>query len=267
MGFWGDDYKPLPRSLSLQDFVERNHNSIFVVMDTETTGLSAQDADVIEVSAIKARFENGKVKVLDTFDEFINPGYPLPDKIVEFNEKNGTCICDEFLADKPVAGKVANALQAFMEKEPKLEGSDKPYTLVGHNIEAFDVPFIQKLMKAGRGELQYGSTFDTLVYARSIIPYRGRGTHTLGVLHEKTPQRLFKEHPQYHNSLGDCLATLDLLETFAEKELAKYKEKEPEPAAAVPEPVREPAKTVRPVLRRVGASSVPPVKETSERER
>jgi DNA polymerase III alpha subunit (gram-positive type) len=233
----------MTRNLNLEEFVQRNLDKVFIVMDTETSGLDVRESDAIEVSAIKARFNGRKIEVLDTFDSFINPGYPLSEAILEFNRKNNTGVDDAFLADKPKAAAVARALATFFRKDPACV-ENSCWTLVGHNIVRFDVPYIEKLAAAGNVSLTNTYTFDTMLHAQSIIPFRGRGTHTLGRLHESTPQRLFKENPLYHNSLGDCLATLDILEQFAEKvldaELRKQEAKAAEPIkpAATTEPPR-----------------------------
>lgn len=198
----------------------------FVVMDTETTGLSAQNADVIEVSAIKVKLapvgSKCPFEVLDTFDSYVNPGYSLPEAIVEFNKKNNTGICDEFLADKPDSKSVANALQSFFQKEPAATAENA--ILVGHNLESFDVPFIEKLMLAGGHKIPFQQTFDTYRYAKQIIPFTGKGTHTLGTLHART-EGIFSSSASEgvaHTSIFDCLMTLDLTQYFtAEFEKAR----------------------------------------------
>lgn len=207
----------MDKILGISEFIRENESRVFVVMDTETTGLSATTADVIEVSAIKARFrEDGKIEVLDSFDAYINPGYPLPPAIVAFNQREETGIDDAFLADKPGSTAVARALLSFLRKEPSCDARSE-WTLVGHNVAQFDTPFLEKLAAAGNAQMTHANIFDTLLYARSVIPFSGKGTHKLGTLHQNTPQRLFSENPQYHCSLGDCLATLDILEDFCEK--------------------------------------------------
>lgn len=215
---------------------------MIVVMDTETTGLSAKDADVIEISAVKVRLAPAGSKtpfvVLDTFDSYINPGYELPAVIVEFNRKNGTGICDEFLADKPNSATVAHELDSFFKKEPAVT---EDCILVGHNQETFDVPFIEKLMNAGGHSIPFQKTFDTYRYAKEIIPFAGKGTHTLGSLHEKT-EGIFSSSASEgvaHTSIFDCLMTLDLVQHFT-SELEK--------ARPIP---TEPDVQKKPVLKRI----------------
>lgn len=182
----------------------------FFVVDTETTGFSRSNADAIEVSALEVVVKNGKFHIVDEFDSYINPQYPLPEAIVAFNEKNGTGICDEFLADKPLADEVAQQLYNFLGDSP---------VLVGHNIP-FDEKFIDKLYRENLGmELEPAMSIDTLAISREKLS----GSHKLCDVHAQTKGRHSAEHPQFHNSLADCYATLDVLEFLKEKFFDKDK--------------------------------------------
>ena len=55
----------------------------FVAIDLETTGLSAKEEYIIEVSAVK--FVNGKEN--ETFSFLLNPGKPIPSFIEDLNEE------------------------------------------------------------------------------------------------------------------------------------------------------------------------------------
>ena len=50
-----------------------------VILDTETTGLSAQENELIEISA--ARLEGGAIA--ERFDTFVHPTGPIPPEIME----------------------------------------------------------------------------------------------------------------------------------------------------------------------------------------
>ena len=181
-------------------------DGVFFICDTETTGLSPtradegipNGADVIEITAIKVELKNGRFNVLDIYDEYINPCYPLPQRIVEFNEENGTGVDDEFLADKPLKEEVSKRFLEFIGDSP---------ILVGHNFEYFDIPFIQKLTN---NEL-YCAVFDTLKYARANYSAE---KNKLSILHAATSKEYSPKDIIYHNSVGDCYATLDLLWDF-----------------------------------------------------
>lgn len=74
----------------------------FVVFDTETTGLGAQNERLTEIGAVL--LINGEVR--DRFDTFVDPEKPIPQKIVEL-----TGIDDSMVAGAP---KEAEALRMFL---------------------------------------------------------------------------------------------------------------------------------------------------------
>ncbi|HRD76564.1 MAG TPA: 3'-5' exonuclease, partial [Hyphomicrobiaceae bacterium] len=47
-----------------------------VVLDTETTGLDAAAARIVQVGAVRMRA--GAIVAGDTFDRLVNPGVPIP---------------------------------------------------------------------------------------------------------------------------------------------------------------------------------------------
>lgn len=97
----------------------------YVVFDLETTGLSPNTDEIIEISAVKA--EGGKVK--ETFSTLVNPGRPIPR---EASMVNG--ITDDMVAGAP---KLPEAIKEFSEFIGK-------QVLVGHNIRSFDLKFLSK---------------------------------------------------------------------------------------------------------------------------
>ncbi len=229
------------------------YNGLLYVMDTETTGFTADTADVIEISAIKVRCENGRLTVLDTIDEYVNPGYPLPPQIVEFNEKNGTGICDRFLADKPCADRAAGKVLEFMGlMERSLFGQtvisdNEPVIIVGHNIDKFDMPFIRKFFEAEdtfHASQFNADTVDTLIYSKENYA----GKHNLGTMWEYTDKAYCKSHlpldkdgnPVFHTSIADCFATLDVLDTFIKREsVTAQRVQRVSPTASYPQGVRK----------------------------
>ena len=102
-------------------------DATYVVFDIETTGLSQTYDEIIEIAAHKV-YQGG---IVDTFEVFVNPGFSIPERIVEI-----THITDEMVAD---ALSIKEVLPKFMDF---CEGS----ILVAHNA-MFDVGMIYKDIK------------------------------------------------------------------------------------------------------------------------
>lgn len=136
-------------------------NDSFVVFDTETTGFNAGGADqMIEIGAVRVR----KGKIVDRFDELINPGRPLPSKITSL-----TGITDEMLEGKRSEEEVT---KAFLE----YAGSD---VLVAHNAK-FDISFIKSAChKYNLGEFKH-TVLDTLAISKYLNTESKR--HSLSAL-------------------------------------------------------------------------------------
>src|SRR3712207_6566833 len=58
---------------------DKNIDDEFVVFDIETTGFSSENDKIIEIGAVKIK--NGKI--IDSFNEFVNPQISIPYKITE----------------------------------------------------------------------------------------------------------------------------------------------------------------------------------------
>ena len=190
--------------------MKRNTKEVFYVLDTETTGLNPLYSDAIEVSVLKVRTESDRrFEILDELDCYINPHYPLPEEIVEFNRKNQTGITDEFLKNAPDAEEVTQKMLKFLEMDSRQEKS--PF-LVGHNLIQFDYGFINKLYSAYTGKDLNCRMFDTLLFARKYQSCHGAESNSLSVLFQKTQKRHSNACPKFHTSIADCYATLDVLE-------------------------------------------------------
>lgn len=104
-----------------------NNNLIdmtYVVFDLETTGLYPNSGDsIIEIGAVKIK--NGKI--LDRYDELINPCVPLSEEITKI-----TCITDSMLKDKRKEEECVKDFMKWVEDLP----------MVAHNAK-FDTSFIE----------------------------------------------------------------------------------------------------------------------------
>lgn len=121
----------------------------YVVFDIETTGLKAEQAQIIEIGAVKV--QGGAI--VDRFSTFVDPGTPIPSNITEL-----TGIQDGMVQGAPRAGEALAAFQAFA-------GGD--YVFVAHNA-AFDVGFIRT--HGARHELTFDKPYvDTLMLSRYLL--------------------------------------------------------------------------------------------------
>ena len=136
-------------------------DSTYVVFDTETTGFNAGGADqMIEIGAVKIK--DGEI--IDTFDELIDPGRHIPDRITEL-----TCITDEMVKGKDNEETVT---RKFLEWT-----GDNP--MVAHNAK-FDISFIEMAMKKYNLGTFKNTVIDTLELSRTLD--QGFARHGLSAL-------------------------------------------------------------------------------------
>lgn len=143
-----------PTDLSLLD-------QEYVVFDTETTGFNAGGADqMIEIGAVKIK--NGEIT--DRFDELIDPGRHIPDKITELTQ-----ITDEMVVGKDNEEEVTKRFLEWTGSAP----------MVAHNAK-FDISFIEMAMKKyNLGEFK-NTVIDTLELSRTLD--QGFARHGLSAL-------------------------------------------------------------------------------------
>lgn len=123
----------------------------YVVFDLETTGISCESDEVVEISAVKV----AGGRIVDEFSTLVNPGRPIP---YYASEVNG--ITDDMVKDSPF---IEEALSDFL----KFVGDA---VLVGHNIHTFDMKFLYRYAKRFWGKTIGNDYFDTLQAARIYLP-------------------------------------------------------------------------------------------------
>ncbi len=123
----------------------------YVLYDLETTGTSWYYDEVIEISAVKVR----KGKVVDEFNELVNPKRPIPSAAGMVNH-----ISDEMVADAPVFSEILPEFLAFI-------GDD---VLVGHNIKSFDMKFLYRDCEKYLNQTLTNDYVDTLAVAKVCFP-------------------------------------------------------------------------------------------------
>lgn len=146
----------------------------YIIFDIETTGLSRTKNEIIQISALK--YVNDIL--VDTFNSYVKP-LVMPSDYIQFL----TGISTETLLTAPNISDVMLSFNTFCDQ----------FTLVGHNIEKFDIPFI----------VQYGfdktniSFIDTIYLATNKLPFLEN--HKLPTL-----KKYFGFSNRSHNALNDC---------------------------------------------------------------
>ncbi len=156
-------------------------DSTYVIFDTETTGLSAAEHELIEIAGVKMR----RGEIIETFSELIAPQKVIPPKITEI-----TNITNEMVAGKKTVALVLPEFREFCEGA----------ILVAHNAE-FDLSFLS-VQAAKHGVSPFlQPTIDTLGLARTLFP--SDRNHRLKTLTQKFNVTL----SQHHRALADSEAT------------------------------------------------------------
>lgn len=153
---------------------------MFISLDIETTGLSKERDEIIEIGA--ARYDD-KGNQIDTYQTFVKPSAPIPEIITHI-----TGIKNEDLKDAPSIEEVADELFDYMGN----------YPIVGHNI-SFDTEFLSE-----KGVMLTGELFDTLTLSGILMP--GLPSYSL----EMITDELGIEHKAKHRALDDAVATAEL---------------------------------------------------------
>lgn len=162
----------------------------YVVFDLETTGVSTIRDAIIEISAVKVK---GGI-VTDTFSTLVNPGRPIPYAASSVNH-----ITDDMVADAP---DIAAALPQFLA----FAGS---CVLVGHNIQSFDLQFLNRALTELYGKALDNDYIDTLYMARSCLP----GLHHHRLVDLAAYFGIGAEGA--HRALNDCLMNQRCFEEMA----------------------------------------------------
>ena len=151
----------------------------YVIFDLETTGISCNNDEVVEISAIKV--VDGEI--IDEFTSLVNPGMPIP---FYASEVNG--ITDDMIKNSPRFEEVFADFIEFVGD----------FVLVGHNIHTFDMKFLYRDAERFWEKMLNNDYIDTLQIARAYLPQLNH--HRLTDLAEYYDI----ETEGAHRALNDC---------------------------------------------------------------
>lgn len=174
----------------------------YVVFDFETTGFNAGGADsIIEIGAVKIK--DGVI--VEKYDELINPGRKLPQKIIDI-----TNITDDMLKDKD---NEENAIKRFIEWF-----GDLP--MVAHNAK-FDVSFLEMAyQKYNLGEFT-NPVIDTLELSRTLDNNYARHSLSALVKRYNVPWDEEAHHRGDYDAEGTALVFHKMLEKLDNRHIEK----------------------------------------------
>lgn len=164
--------------------------SNYTLFDLETTGTSTEFDSVVEISGVKVR--NGEI--VDEFTSLVNPQIPIPDVATDING-----ITDEMVAKYPTFEKVLAQFLIFA-------GDD---ILVGHNINNFDMKFLNRDAYKYWEKVVGNDYIDTLPLSRAFLPELS--SHRLAALCDHYDISI----EGAHRALADCKMNQQVFEKLA----------------------------------------------------
>ncbi|MCQ2752465.1 MAG: 3'-5' exonuclease, partial [Coriobacteriales bacterium] len=175
---WYSDLVPLSQKIFAKD---QREPYVYVVCDTETTGLDTKNDSIIEIAAI---IWDGK-NILDSFQTFVNPLKTLPPEITEL-----TGITPEDIKDAPLATVAVEDFYAFAGD----------LDIVAHNA-SFDKSMLEKEVK---DKIPKNNWIDSLEFARTVLPkFKNFKLKTLG--------EAFELSKPSHRAMDDVITTAQLM--------------------------------------------------------
>ncbi|MGE0767458.1 MAG: DUF294 nucleotidyltransferase-like domain-containing protein [Hyphomicrobiaceae bacterium] len=168
-----------------------------VVLDTETTGLDARTARLVQIGAL--RLSGGNLSPEERFESLINPGLPIPRSAIAVHG-----ITDAMVSDAPAFTEVAAKLEAFVGTA----------TVIGHTIH-YDLGILEReYALAGRPAPRIHA-LDVRILARLVSPLLA--DHGLDRLCEWLGITISGRH----SAVGDARATGEVFLALVPKLRAK----------------------------------------------
>lgn len=160
----------------------------FVPFDTETTGLSVEQDDIVQIGAV--RVLNGRIVEGEVLNTFVNPGRPIPPASTQIHH-----VTEADVADAPNISAASEALHHFAREA----------VLVAHNAP-FDVGLLRKYGSA-TGVRWDHPVIDTVLL--SAIVFGTNEEHSLDALCDRLSIAIPSD--ERHTAIGDAKATAQVL--------------------------------------------------------
>jgi DNA polymerase III epsilon subunit family exonuclease len=160
----------------------------FVVVDVETTGISAREGGITEIAMLKVR--NGLI--FDEFVSLVDPEMSIPYSITAL-----TGIDDEMVAGAPTACEIAPTIAEFIGES----------IFTAHNA-SFDLGFVNSTLAKGSMPILSSKVICTCKLARRLMP--NLKSKSLGPLAAAMGIR----NHQRHRAAGDAYTTAQILIRF-----------------------------------------------------
>lgn len=163
----------------------------YTVIDIETTGLSPQFDEIIELSGLKVRNN----KVVKEFSSLIKPKYKTVDGFIT----SLTGITVAMLSNAPLIETVLPQFIDFIAED----------TILGHNVK-FDIGFIKTKLKEKFNKNIDNRIMDTMHIAKSLIKLPNYKLTTIA-------QKYNIDTKNNHRGLKDCYITFEVYNNLTGK--------------------------------------------------
>jgi DNA polymerase III epsilon subunit family exonuclease len=162
----------------------------FVIFDLETTGLSPDGCEIIQIAA--TRFRNGSVVSGESFFSYCRPAQPISRFIQDY-----TGITDRDVRDAPRPIEVLEQFSTFVGDS----------VIMAHNGHRFDIKFLESTCARHRTKTRSVDSIDTISLSKRLFgTARGTG-HSLDRVIERL--RLNASEYRRHDARGDIQALAD----------------------------------------------------------
>ncbi|MEO1556807.1 MAG: 3'-5' exonuclease [Pseudomonadota bacterium] len=173
----------------VQDIWETRLSELcFVCFDSETTGLSTEHDEVVQIGAV--RVLNGRIVEGEALDSYVNPGRPIPPASTAVHQ-----VRDEHVSGAPDMASACQLLHRFAEGA----------VLVAHNAP-FDMAFLKRA--EGRAGVSWDHpVLDTVLL--SAVVFGTTAQHSLDALCDRL--KVVIPDAWRHTALGDARVTAEAL--------------------------------------------------------